>query len=225
LAAPRSGTRSRSGRRPTLDEVATRAGVGRGTVSRVVNGSSQVSEATKATVEQAISELGYVPNRAARALVTQRTDAVALVVCEVEGRAFGGPFLAGVVRGINAVLLQTSLQFWVTLCQSTTDRDRVLRHLTPQHIDGVLFLSVSDNDPLAALLARRGLPVVRLVGVDQLDPFGTREPAREEPAVQTQHVTAGRQSAAVEAGRRMAALLVGHLRTGAAPAVLDAGGA
>ena len=58
--------RSRASGRPTLEEVALRAGVGRGTVSRVVNGSAQVSPRAKQAVEDAIAELGYVPNRAAR---------------------------------------------------------------------------------------------------------------------------------------------------------------
>ena len=52
----------------------------------------------------AIEELGYVPNRAARALVTQRTDSVALVVSESEERVFGEPFFAGIVRGISSAL-------------------------------------------------------------------------------------------------------------------------
>ncbi|HEY0696379.1 MAG TPA: LacI family DNA-binding transcriptional regulator, partial [Micromonospora sp.] len=76
--------RTRSLGRPTLDAVAARAGVGRGTVSRVVNGSPQVSPKARAAVQAAIAELGYVPNRAARALVTRRTDSVALVVSESE---------------------------------------------------------------------------------------------------------------------------------------------
>ena len=87
--------RTRSLGRPTLDAVAARAGVGRGTVSRVVNGSPQVSPEARAAVQQAIAELGYVPNRAARALVTQRTDSVALVVSESGERVFTEPFFAG----------------------------------------------------------------------------------------------------------------------------------
>src|SRR4030095_4352023 len=136
--------RMRSPGRPTLDQVAARAGVGRGTVSRVVNGSPQVSAearaavqqaiaalgdghkpAARAPVQQAIAELGYVPNRAARALVTQRTDSVALVVSESEERVFGEPFFAGIIRGINSVLLETPLQLWLAMAQSKLERDRV----------------------------------------------------------------------------------------------------
>ena len=81
--------------RPTLEAVAARAGVGRGTVSRVINGSPQVSPEAREAVQQAIEELGYVPNRAARTLVTRRTDTVALVVSESEDRVFGEPYFAG----------------------------------------------------------------------------------------------------------------------------------
>src|SRR5215831_16743718 len=99
--------RSRSAGRPTLDQVAARAGVGRGTVSRVVNGSPQVSPEARAAVQQAIDELGYVPNRAARALVTQRTDSVALVVSESEERVFGEPFFARIVLANGSATTET----------------------------------------------------------------------------------------------------------------------
>jgi len=152
--------RSRTGGRPTLDEVAARAGVGRGTVSRVVNGSPQVSASAKAAVENAIRELGYIPNRAARALVTQRTDSVALVVSESEERVFGEPFFAGIIRGINSMLIETPFQLWLAMAQSKSERDRVEHHLTRQHVDGVLLLSLHGDDPLPRLLAERNMPVV-----------------------------------------------------------------
>jgi DNA-binding LacI/PurR family transcriptional regulator len=155
-----SAQRLRSPGRPTLDAVAARAGVGRGTASRVVNGSSQVSPQARAAVKAAIAELGYVPNRAARALVTQRTDSVALVVSESEERVFGEPFFAGVVRGISAALSRTPMQLWLAMAQSPEQHERVERHLTGQHVDGVLLLSLHDRDPLPDLLERRALPTV-----------------------------------------------------------------
>ena len=147
--------RSRSAGRPTLDEVAARAGVGRGTVSRVVNGSPQVSPEAKAAVQQAIDELGYVPNRAARALVTQRTDSVALVVSESEARVFGEPFFAGIIRGISGFLSTTPLQLWLAMAQSPQERERVDHYLTRQHVDGVMLLSLHDDDTLPARLRER----------------------------------------------------------------------
>ena len=146
--------------RPTLDEVAALAGVGRGTVSRVINGSPQVSPEARAAVQKAIDELGYVPNRAARALVTRRTDSVALVVSESEERVFGEPFFAGIVRGVSSHLADTQMQLWLAMAQSSAERTLVERHLSDQHVDGVLLLSLHDDDPLPGLLAGRGLPTV-----------------------------------------------------------------
>jgi DNA-binding LacI/PurR family transcriptional regulator len=160
----------RSPGRPTLDAVAARAGVGRGTASRVLNGSSQVSPQAKAAVEAAIVELGYVPNRAARSLVTQRTDSVALVVSESEERVFGEPFFAGVLRGINSALIETPMQLWLAMAATPEQRERVEHHLTAQHVDGVLLLSLHDQDSLPTLLRSRRMPFV----------LGGR-PARLEP--------------------------------------------
>ncbi|HUQ79363.1 MAG TPA: LacI family DNA-binding transcriptional regulator, partial [Patescibacteria group bacterium] len=64
----------------TLEEVALKAGVSRATVSRVVNGSPKVSPDVRRDVEAAIVTLGYVPNRAARSLVTRRSGSIGVVI-------------------------------------------------------------------------------------------------------------------------------------------------
>ena len=145
--------------RPTLEQVAARAGVGRGTASRVINGGVRVSEHARQAVEDAIAELGYVPNQAARALVTRRTDAVALVIAESEERVFGEPFFAGVVRGIGAALADAGRQL-VLILERAPHRDSLDRYLSPQHVDGVLLLSLHDDDELPGRIRAHGLPVV-----------------------------------------------------------------
>ena len=148
-----------AGRRPTLEDVARRAGVGRGTASRVINGGARVSERARAAVEQAIGELGYVPNRAARSLAGRRTDAVALVIAESEERVFGEPFFAGVVRGIGTAL--TARERQLVLLLAPADRTATLSdYLTRQHVDGVLLLSLHDDDTLASRILEHGVPVV-----------------------------------------------------------------
>ena len=87
---------------------------------------------------QAVDELGYVPNMAARALVTRRTGAIALVISESEERIFGEPFFAGVVRGITTVVGEASRQLVLALVQTREQVDRLDTYLTPQHVDGVL---------------------------------------------------------------------------------------
>jgi DNA-binding LacI/PurR family transcriptional regulator len=147
-------------RAPTLEEVAALAGVGRGTASRVVNGSSQVSESARSAVLKAIEELGYVPNRAARSLVTRLTDTVALVVSESDERFFGEPFFAGIVRGVSSALAETQHQLLLAIAQTPGERARLENFLTPQHVDGVLLLSLHGDDPLPEFLESRGLPAV-----------------------------------------------------------------
>ncbi|WP_344450959.1 LacI family DNA-binding transcriptional regulator [Actinocorallia aurantiaca] len=146
--------------RPTLEAVAARAGVGRGTVSRVINGSPKVSEKAREAVEKAIKELGYVPNPAARTLVTRRTDTVALVVSESEERVWGEPFFAGIIRGISSGLSKTGLQLLLAMAQTPADHERLERYLTGQHVDGALLLSLHGDDPLPRHLEERGLPTV-----------------------------------------------------------------
>jgi DNA-binding LacI/PurR family transcriptional regulator len=151
-----AGTR----RPPTLEQVASRAGVGRGTASRVINGSEQVSQASRTAVLQAIDDLGYVPNRAARSLVTRLTDVVALVVSESEERFFGEPFFGQIVRGVSGALAGTQRQLLLTMAHRAHDRGRLDNYLSRQHVDGVLLLSLHADDPLPRQLVARGVPAV-----------------------------------------------------------------
>src|SRR5689334_20914083 len=80
----RSGKASRVA--PTLEEVAARAGVSRATASRVLRGDKKVSEHARTVVLDAAEAISYVPNLAARSLVTGRSDSVAFLVEETEER-------------------------------------------------------------------------------------------------------------------------------------------
>ncbi|WP_020389537.1 LacI family DNA-binding transcriptional regulator [Kribbella catacumbae] len=192
--------------RPTIETVAARAGVGRGTASRVVNGSSQVSPAARAAVLKAIDELGYVPNRAARNLVTRRTDCVALVISEPGDRLFSEPYFAGIVRGISSAMAQTQLQLWLSMVSSSAERERTGRFLTREHVDGVLMLSQHADDPLPAQVRARGLPLV-LCG----QPLASDPDAGEMPFVDADNATGGRQAAQYlrDLGRRRIACVAG----------------
>lgn len=146
--------------RPTLEQVAARAGVGRGTVSRVINGSPRVSDRTRAAVQQAIADLGYVPHRAARALAANRSDAIALVVPEPEHRLFAEPFFSGIIRGVSAELADTDIQLLLTLIRTPKERARFAQYAASHRVDGVLLISVHGDDPLPDQLSEAGIPVV-----------------------------------------------------------------
>ena len=154
--------RSRATGRPTIEAFAARAGVGRGTVSRVINGSPQVSPRAKTAVEQAIEELGYIPNQAARSLVTHRTDSIALVVSESGERFFAEPFFGRVVQSVSSALSAAGLQLQLAIAQSRDERLRLEQYLTRQHVDGAILLSLHGADPLPAHLEQLGVPTVRV---------------------------------------------------------------
>ncbi|MGP4049840.1 LacI family DNA-binding transcriptional regulator [Streptomyces sp. 2A115] len=146
--------------RPTLEAVAARAGVSRATVSRVVNGGEGVREVLVERVRRAVEELGYVPNQAARSLVTRRHDAVAVVIAEPETRVFADPFFALQLRGISKELTAHDSQLVLLLTEGRDDHARVGRYLAGGHVDGALVFSLHLDDPLPGLIHGAGMPTV-----------------------------------------------------------------
>ena len=147
----------------TLEEVALLAGVSRATVSRVVNGSPKVSPDVRVEVQAAIEQLGYTPNRAARSLVTRRSDSIAVVITEPTGRLFSDPFFPRLLRGISSELTARDRQLILLMPESQADERRVADYLTAGHVDGALLVSLHGDDPLPARLTAAGMPIV-LVG-------------------------------------------------------------
>jgi DNA-binding LacI/PurR family transcriptional regulator len=147
--------------RPTLEKVALRAGVSRATVSRVVNGSTTVAPEIRESVLRAVQELGYVPNHAARSLVTQRTNSFALVLPEPSTRVFSDDqFFPGMIRGVSQELEAAEKQLVLMMASSTASHDRIEQYAMAGHVDGVMVASVHGADPLPVTLSRMGIPVV-----------------------------------------------------------------
>ncbi|MFD4917302.1 LacI family DNA-binding transcriptional regulator [Streptomyces virginiae] len=153
-------TEPRPGSRPTLEAVAEHAGVSRATASRVVNGGDGVRAHLVDRVRTAIRELGYVPNPAARTLVTRRTGAVAVIIAEPEVRIFSDPFFSRQVRGIAKELTAHDTQLVLLLVEDRGDYDRIERYLAGGHVDGALAFSLHTDDPLPAITRRIGMPTV-----------------------------------------------------------------
>ena len=159
-ALSHSRRRQKSGGPVTLEHVATAARVSRATASRVVNGDRRVGEPARTAVEVAVRELGYVPNRAARSLVTRRSDSVAVVIPEPTTQLFGDPFFPRVLRGVSETLADEGLQLILLMPQARSDTERVERYLEAGHTDGVLLVSLHGSDPLPGGLRRHGVPLV-----------------------------------------------------------------
>lgn len=144
----------------TLEAVARVAKVSRATVSRVVNGDRRVREETRTAVEAAVRDLDYVPNRAARSLVTRRSGSVGVVISEPTAQLFGDPFFPRVLRGISEGLAEEEMQLVLLMPQVRSDATRVEGYLAAGHVDGVLLISLHGSDPMPEDLRVRGIPVV-----------------------------------------------------------------
>ena len=114
------------------------------------------------------------PGRAG--LVTRRADAVALVVCEPEARFFSDPFFAAVVRGIGSAAAEVDKNLVLMVMQGEDERARARRYLRPEHVDGVVLMSLHGDDPLPRQLQRAGVPTV-LIGrpIGRLDALRTSD--------------------------------------------------
>jgi DNA-binding LacI/PurR family transcriptional regulator len=184
-----------SDRAPTLEDVARAAGVSRATVSRVVNGVRNVDPTIRAKVAEAIDDIGYRPNRAARSLVTRRTDTIALVVSgaanQSPGEVFADPFFGRVAGGVVAALGETGQYPMLMHADSGSGRDRVLAALRSGMVHGALLVSTRADDELPHECVAEKVPAVLFA-----------KPARPVPIsyVDLEH----RQGAALAADRFVA---------------------
>ncbi|GAA4575196.1 LacI family DNA-binding transcriptional regulator [Planotetraspora kaengkrachanensis] len=154
---------------PTLEDVARVAGVSRATVSRVINGVRNVAPDIQETVRRAIAATGYVPNRAARSLVTRRTGSVALVVSGAggdegaepfESKVFADPFFGRVAGGAVAYLRPRGIHPVLMFAETPQARDQVIGYLRQGSADGALLVSTHGEDPLPRLVVEAGVPAV-----------------------------------------------------------------
>jgi DNA-binding LacI/PurR family transcriptional regulator len=127
---------------PTLADVAQLAGVSSATASRVLTGSARVRPQTKDKVEQAMTRLGYVRNRAARSASSRRAGSIALVVGEETVRVFADPFFARMLRTVSKELASADSQLVMLTLHSPHDYHTVSRYLRSGHVDGALFVSM-----------------------------------------------------------------------------------
>ncbi|WP_392675989.1 LacI family DNA-binding transcriptional regulator [Streptomyces sp. LN785] len=153
-------TERSNGHRPTLEDVARRAGVSKSTVSRVINGEPRVRATVAERIRQAVDELGFVPNQAARSLVTRRKNAVAVVVTEPQNRLFVDPYFDCHLRGIRQELVQQGAQPVLLFIEEPDDYPRVGNFLGGGHVDGALLFSLRTDDPLPAMVEHMGLPAI-----------------------------------------------------------------
>jgi LacI family gluconate utilization system Gnt-I transcriptional repressor len=166
----------------TLRDVSEASGVSEMTVSRVLRGRGDVSATTRDKVLLAAKELGYVPNKIAGALASQRVNLVAVIIPSMSNMVF-----PEVMMGINSVLEGTELQPVVGITDYMPEKEeKVLYQMLSWRPSGVIIAGLEHSDASAAMLRSAGIPVVEIMDVDGT-PIDT--------AVGISHRRAGRQMA------------------------------
>lgn len=141
---------------PSVKDVAQRAGVSLGTVSNVLNHPEIVRASTRARVEQAIAELGFVRNEPARALRGGTSRMLAYLALDLTN-----PFFADIGRGIEDVARQNGLGLF--LCSSDNNAAREVEYLgmlIEQRIRGLLVTAIDYDSETLHNVLKMGLPVV-----------------------------------------------------------------
>jgi LacI family transcriptional regulator len=140
----------------TIRDVARRAGVSTMTVSRVINGSGYASPETRKRVEQAVGELGYLPNAVARHLRSRRTNTIALVLSDITN-----PFFTTIARGVeDAAAVRGYAVMFANTDESESEEMQYLRILAQRQIDGVLLVPAGSSAGPFRLMRTQGIPVV-----------------------------------------------------------------
>jgi DNA-binding LacI/PurR family transcriptional regulator len=151
--------------RVTIRDIAERAGVSKGAVSYALNGRPGVSDMTRERILAIARELGWYPNRAARALSAARADACGLVLARPARTIALEPFFMEFIAGVESELATRSVALTIQLVRDVDEEIAVYRRWWGEHrVDGVLMVDLRVDDPRVNVLTSLGLPAVVVGG-------------------------------------------------------------
>ncbi len=140
----------------TIKDIAKVAGVSHTTVSRALRGNPAISKETVSRVQQIASELGYVPNKAARGLKTQRSGILGVIV-----RRIVDPFFGEVLDGIEEVLSEKDYSLFLAASQRNPEREEsIVRLMSERRVDGVIICSTQVGEKHRQQLEQFGVLTV-----------------------------------------------------------------
>lgn len=142
--------------RITTKDIAKACGISRGTVDRALNNKPRVSESTKALVLRTARELNYVPDHAARSLVTGRSMTLGVVVFDIRNRYF-----AQLVNAIEIRAKASDYILNITLQENDPKMERrQIENLAGRRVDGLILCPVNKGAEFHQFLKRLSIPVV-----------------------------------------------------------------
>jgi DNA-binding LacI/PurR family transcriptional regulator len=148
--------------RPTIKDIAERAGVSKTTVSFALNDPDRISEETYKRVMAVVTELDYVPNPVARTLTTKRLGALGLLLPQPITEALRNPYVVEIIRGIGELCAEREL----SLTMLPPMRGRVIEAARRAFVDGLITIGVGPDHEVVELLNKRHIPFVTIDGED-----------------------------------------------------------
>lgn len=146
----------------TLRDVSEASGVSEMTVSRVLRNRDDVSQDTREKVLIAAKQLGYVPNKIAGALASQRVNLVAVIIPSLSNMVF-----PEVMTGISEILENTDLQPVVGVTDYLPEKEeRVLYEMLSWRPSGVIIAGLEHSEAATAMMQASGIPVVEIMDID-----------------------------------------------------------
>jgi DNA-binding LacI/PurR family transcriptional regulator len=156
--------------RPTILDIAKAAGVSKGAVSYALNGRPGVSVETRARILGIAEELGWIPSSAARALSSDRAEAVGLIAVRDPELVATEPYFMRMVAGLERTLSQRGVALLLTVVSDpTVELDLYRRWWGGRRIDGMLLFDMRVTDPRPAWLRESGAPAV-IIGAQRRYP-------------------------------------------------------
>ncbi|MEU5954562.1 LacI family DNA-binding transcriptional regulator [Streptomyces sp. NPDC047525] len=150
-------------KRPTIADIAQRAGVSKVAVSYALNDQPGVSAQTRASIKAIADELGWRPSSAARALTGARARAVGLAVCRPARTLSVEPFFMELISGIESVLAPLSYALMLQTVTTAEDEIELYRRWWGEgRVDGGLLVDLREADPRVPALEDLKLPAVVL---------------------------------------------------------------
>ncbi|TJZ58827.1 LacI family transcriptional regulator [Streptomyces piniterrae] len=185
MTAPGEAARRKPARRPTIKDIARRAGVSESAVSFALNDRPGVSQDTRARVRRVAEELGWQASSAARALSGERAGCAGLVLARPAQTLGVESFFLQLVSGIQEVLSARKIALLFQVVEDLDTECALYRRWWAEgRVDGVLVVDPRTEDPRPGLLASLGLPAV-VVGGLATHPPGGPQPAAAHPPLST----------------------------------------